>query len=365
VIQRADGDNEIVPVDIPEGFFTSLGDQLEHYVMGGWQNTDDEHPPDHGHPGYRVAYKSLKVVPSRDIQLRWPNLSITFAAGTLNRGGVRTPEGVEGRRPNHQVVPEYGMRLIDPNGTARYLGCPDRRLTFAGWEENAGGLLYIEILYRLADGADTLADSIRRAGRAAIAPIKTMLDLAFGPRLLGLPLLEEIGEVFDDWHWSRRLDSVSLSTELQLRPEILEAQVFVERMRRALEDNQSKTPEERRRFRLASQWYWLADAEPDPVNRFVQLWLVIESLEMQTTNVAPVKRRLASLLGNNTDPGPFVGRLYGLRSALVHGNSDEVTTEQVHQVELLARSLLKARMDESPSIEEFQRLNLWVQPLPT
>jgi hypothetical protein len=292
--------------------------------MRGWQSTDHEHPPDHGSPGYRAAYKTLKLVPSRDVQLRWPNLSINFRAGTLNRGGVRTPDGVEGRRPTHQIVPEYGTRLIEPDGTARYVGCPDRRLTFAGWEENAGGLLYVEILYRLPEGADTDAESVRRTGRAAVAPIKTMLDLAFGPRLLGLPVLEEIGEVFDDWHWSRRLDSVSLSTELQLRPQIVQAEAFIERMQRALEDNQSKVPEERRRFRLASQWYWLADAEADLVNRFVQLWLVIESLEMETTNIGPVKRRLAELLGINTDTGPFAGRLYGIRSALVHGNSDEV-----------------------------------------
>lgn len=365
LIQRAGGDIETLPIDIPEGFFSSPGDQLQHYVMSGWQNSDDEHPSGQGQPGYRVAYKTLKLVPARDVRLRWPNLSITFGAGTLNRGGVRTPEGVEGRRPNHQIVPEYGLRLIEPNGTARYVGCPDRRLTFAGWEENAGGLLYVEILYQIPDGNDTAADSIRRAGRSAVAPIKAMLDLAFGPRLLGLPLLEEIGEIFEDWHWSRRLDSVSLSTELQIRPEIIESQAFVGRMRRALEDNQSKTPEERRRFRLASQWYWLADAEPDPVNRFVQFWLVIESLEMHTTNIAPVKTRLTTLLGSNTDAGPFVGRLYGVRSALVHGNSDDVTNEQIQQVELVARSLLKARIDESPSTEELQQLNLWIQAPPS
>jgi hypothetical protein len=101
-------------------------------MMAASQNTDDEHPPDQGHPAYHVAYKSLKMVPSRDVRLRWPNLSFAFGTGTLNRGGVRTPEWVEGRRPNHQVVPEYGMRPLAPDGAARYLGCPEPRLTFAG-----------------------------------------------------------------------------------------------------------------------------------------------------------------------------------------------------------------------------------------
>ena len=357
---RAGGGREIVPVDVPENFFPGPGDELQNYVGGGWQNVDDEHPPDCGHPGYRVAYKTLKLLPSRDVQLCWPNLRIVFGAGALNRGGMRTPDGVDGRKPSHQIVPEYGMRLTEPSGQVRYVGCPDRRLAFAAWEENLGGLLYVEILYRLPDGADAAADSVRKAGRAAVAPLKTMLDLLFGPRLLGLPLLEEIGEIFDDWHWNRRLDSVSFSTELQLRPEILKAEDFVDRIRPPLEHNQANASEQRR-FRLASQWYWLADAELDPVNRLIQLWLVIESLEMETTNIAPVKAWLGTLLGGDPGAASFVGRLYGVRSALVHGNSSEVTTEQVQQVELLARSLLKAHMNESLPTAELEQLRRWVR----
>jgi hypothetical protein len=364
VIRRADGESELVPVDIPEGFFPTGEDQLQRYRMNGWQNTDTEHPSDRGHPGYRVAYKTLKLIPSRDIQLQFPNLRLTFGSGTLDRGGVRTPEGCDGRAPNHQIVPEYGMRLTEPSGTVRYVGCPDRRFTFAAWQEDLGGIFYVEILYRLAPDVESDPDSVRRAGRAAVAPIKTMLELAAGPRLLGIPLLEEIGQVFDDWHWNRRLDSVSLSTELQLRPQIVGAQAFAERMRRALDDNQSKTAEERRRFRLASQWYWLADAEPDPVSRFIYFWLVIESLEMQTTNIAPVKARLKSLLGSSADTGSFVGRLYRQRGALVHGNSDEVASEVVHQVEVTARSLLRIRMGERPSEEDVGLLKVWVHSDP-
>jgi hypothetical protein len=82
---------------------------------------------------------------------------------------------------------------------------------------------------------------------------------------------------------------------------------------------------------------------------------------MQTTNIAPVKTRLASLLDDDTDTGQFVSRLYRIRCALVHDNSDEITPEQIQQVELVARSLLKARMGEPPSPEESQQLNLWVR----
>lgn len=352
---------EGVQVDIPRDFSRPRQDQLDNYVGGGWQNTDDKHLPDHGRPGYRVAFKTLKLIPSRDIQLEWPNLRIVFGAGSLNRGGMRTPDGIEGRRPHHQIVPEYGMRLTDPNGSVRYIGCPDQRLAFSGWEEDVGGLFYVEILYVLPDSADRSAESVRRAGRTAVAPVKTMLDLAFGPRLLGIPLLEEIGEIFEDWHWNRRLDSVSLSTELQLRPEVLNAEDVIAHFRPIIEHNQGGTPEQRRRFRLAAQWYWLADAEPDPVNRFLQLWFVTETLEMENTNIAPVKARVAALIGGNLDPGPFVGRLYGLRSALVHGNADIVTADQLHKVELLAYSFLKVHMGQSPSQAEIEQLRRWIE----
>jgi hypothetical protein len=80
----------------------------------------------------------LKIIPHHDIALKWPNLRVMFAVGKLNRGGMRTPDGVRSRRPDEEVVPEYGIRMVDANGSVRYIGCPDRRLTFAGWEESSG-----------------------------------------------------------------------------------------------------------------------------------------------------------------------------------------------------------------------------------
>jgi hypothetical protein len=85
------------------------------------------------------------------------------------------------------------------------------------------------------------------------------------------------------------------------------------------------------------------------------------ALEMQTTKIAPVKARFATLLGSDAGVASFVGRLYGVRSALVHGDSDEATTEQVQQVELLARSLLKDHMNQSPSTAELEQLRRWTR----
>jgi hypothetical protein len=363
MLHHADGRTEEVGADVPVGFFPNDPDNLHFYRTGGWQQSDDEHPPDHGSPGYRVAYKTLKMLTSTDIELKWPNLRISVKTGHLNYGGMRTPDGVPARRPDEQVVPEYGMRITDSTGAARWLGCPNPYLTFAGWDDDIGGLSYVEIIYRLEDDADPEPEAVRQAGRAAVAPLKTTLDLILGPRLLGVPLLEEIGAVFDDWHWNRRLDSVALATERPLQPVVMPAQEFVNRIMPAIEHTQQVDETERRRFRLASQWYWLADAEPDPVNRFIQMWLVIESLEMPTPDIAPVKARLTALLGGKT-VGAFVGRLYGTRSGLVHGNAATVTPEQIEQVDTLAKLFLLDRLGQ-PAPAELARVGSWIAPSPS
>ncbi len=107
-----------------------------------------------------------------------------------------------------------------------------------------------------------------------------------------------------------------------------------------------------RRIKLASQWYWMADAEPDQVMRFTYWWLTIESLEMvDTTNIAPVRDRLAELCGNTSnDWAKVVGPLYGVRSVVLHGNSRDITEQSIKTAEIIARFLLHSRLlDEIPA----------------
>ena len=361
-VHRADGRVEKFPVDMPEGFWNPGADALEFYRGSGWQNVDEEHPEGGGKPAYRVAYKTLRLVPTQDISLVWPNLQVKFRVGELNCGGFQTPEGIPSRKPNMQVVPEYGIRIPRMDGAPHYLNCPNPNMGFAAWERNIKALTYVEIIRLVEESTSESPDDMLNDGRAGVAPIKTILDLAFGPRLLGLPLLEEIGEVFEDGHWNRRLDSVRLGTELQLRPTWIDASEFLERLRPRIENNQSLSEVERRRFRLASQWYWLADAEVDGANRFIHYWLVIESLEMETKNIGPVKDRLVVLLGQDTERvRNFVGQLYATRGSLVHGNLLQVTKEQLERVEALARLLLLARIGDFQSEQELQLIRSWVQ----
>ncbi len=80
------------------------------------------------------------------------------------------------------------------------------------------------------------------------------------------------------------------------------------------------------------------------MTRFINRWIIVECLEIEPSNITPVRQRLALLF--NTDEGRWgvVGRLWQRRNDPVHGNDWEVPDQQLQQVELHARVLLTARL---------------------
>jgi hypothetical protein len=73
-----------------------------------------------------------------------------------------------------------------------------------------------------------------------------------------------------------------------------------------------------------------------------------------TTNIAPVRERLALILGGSAaNWAPFVGRHFGRRSRLVHGSEDRVvSTEHVEQLRMIVEVLLAAELGvDSPPHE--------------
>jgi len=68
-------------------------------------------------------------------------------------------------------------------------------------------------------------------------------------------------------------------------------------------------PGDKRRLRLACDWYWSAIHADDPVTEYLQLWFVVEAVAMpNTTNIAPVQDRRASTLGGQRSDWRLVGR---------------------------------------------------------
>ncbi len=322
----------------------------------GWQRTDDAHPPAAGRPAYRVVYKTMRLVPFPSLVMSWPNLRVSITNGDVERGGLRLPTGITGRTARHLIIPEYG-RVREQNGTITYLSCPNLNIAVAGWEETLGACSHVEILYITDDSVvwdpepqhnaelSRASERVLTRGRAGVASLKALLDLHVGPRLLAMPLTEEVGEAFDDWHWTRRLDAGLISAETQAAFRQLHTSELVVELEPLIERHHSLAPDESRRLTLASQWYWRADADTDPITRFIAWWLSVESLEMLGTDIKPVRDRVAQLTSTATAQwAEPIGRLFGLRSKLVHGKVGEVTADAGARVEALARALLASRL---------------------
>lgn len=270
-LQNADGTVEDVPADQLVGIDQFLDswqrstDTPQELVGSMWQGPDDGHRLGAGQTAYRVVYKALKIVAYPAAELTWPNLRVVIRNGDVHRGRATVPRTVPGRSPRHVVLPEYG-RLVEHPGGAGYLGCPDMNVEICGEEDTVQALSYVEIIVHLDDiDPDSTYEALLVRERQAIGPLKTMLDLKFGPRLLAMPITEEVGETFDDWHWNRYDHTALLTVESQAALMRLEPTTVVEEVWPLIERQQDLPEEQRRRLSLACQWYWRADAEPSDV----------------------------------------------------------------------------------------------------
>lgn len=309
-----------------------------------WQFADDDHPVGSGNPAYRIVYKTLRWIPYPDIEMNWPNLRVVFRNGDVTRGNLGVARTIPGRSPRHHVLPEYGKLLHDKH-RALYLPCPDMQIEISSEIETLKAVSYVEIVWHVEDLDLDDYEAVVARGRRAIGPMKTLLDLKFGPRLLAMPLTEEVGEIFPDGHWNRRDYSGLFTVESQASVQQLKMTDVTEELSPLLEAEQSLSEEERKRMGLASLWYWRADAEPDRVVRFISWWVVVESLEMRSANPSPVKKRLGHIFNNDQGVwGSIVGKLWRLRGELVHGDSSEVPEASLRNVETLARTLLTSRL---------------------
>jgi hypothetical protein len=285
--------------------------------------------------------------------MHWPNMRVRFKNGAISFGGMTAADFLPGRNQRQVVLPQFGRVYdsVDPNPPSYITAKESADIRASGWERTLGAANYIEVIVHLDDDDDDY-DSRLREGRRKLATLATVLDLALGPRGLAMPLAEEVGETFDDWHWNRRLNTGTILVESQAELRPLPPDRLQELLEPTLQRSQSYAIDEQRRIRLACQWYWRADADTDPVTKFISWWLVIESIAMpSTTNIAPVRERLAAIFGDNeVDWRAFMGKLYGLRSRLVHGNDSEAPASSLSSVELVARTLLfHWLMDEVPT----------------
>lgn len=321
---------------------------LQFINASGFQKSDDAHPAGAGRAGYRLVYKTLKLLPLPGAELKWPNLRVQFKLAKTNRGGVKVNGTLASRRPNMVVMPEYIDETKEGNKT-KFTGRTNMKFEFQAWEEEIDDSGLVEILLLTES---TVPQDILNEGRLHVTKLKTIIELAGGNRVLGLPIAEEVVEIFPDWRWNRNMSSTLVGTESELDMQRLNTEEFLQKIRSAIELTQSVGAEERRRVAVASTWYWKAESEADPINRFIEYWIGVEALEMpNTTNVRPVRERLAVITGKPADEwSVIVGKLFGLRSDLVHGKLRDVSKEHLEVLRYLLLTLFQGRL--FPGIED-------------
>lgn len=311
--------------------------------FSGWQMADEAHPAGTGTPGYRVVHKTIRTFVFPQVSMTFSNLQLKFGTGPITWGEPRFQGALNGRTPGTFLLPESGELEVLANNKVSYKWQPNVQINMTAHQEDTPSVNHIEILYALPQEAGDQYEDMIAGGRAGVATLTMMIDRIYGERVLGPVITEEVGEVFEDWHWNRLLGGRSVGMESQARLEQIDGNKFVERLSEVVDGHLHRPDKIRNRIKIASQWYWRAEAEPERVQQYIGYWLCIEALELEeNSNIAPIKNRVAELLkvARDTVSVP-IGRIYSIRNRLVHGTAREVDVEHVERVRALAVALLE------------------------
>lgn len=326
---------------------------IDFLQASGWQKYDQEHPAGNGELGYRAVYKTLKLIPFPNINLSWPNLKIRMVVENVEFGGFHVKgDVIPSIFPNKLLLPEE-IEITQDGSLISYRGETNLKWEFEAYTKDFPMSGIVEILLEVKSSNE---EDIISKGRRNISPILTILDIVYGERLIGALITEEIVELFPDGHWNRKIISPSVGSESQLDMKMIENSQ-IEQMRKSINTYQNFGDSDRKNTVLATDWFWKSEREADRIDRFIQLWICIEALEMPKTNIKPISKQLSII--TNEDYGFWkepVGRLFGKRSALVHGNSNEVKEHEIIILRGIAKILLSNRLGKIRDTELVQKL---------
>jgi hypothetical protein len=244
------------------------------------------------------------------------------------------------RREGHWLLPQPGTTVVDgttmtfePSGVTNF--------EFHAWQEEVAELFFVELALHTTEERP---DRRLAEGRRRLASLETLIELAFGPRVVGALVAEGLGELFPDGHFNRSLESDRVGNEYQMGLAAITPDQFSAWTSTTLAKHLQRPLEELQRIGLACEWYWRSTQTADLVTEYLELWFAVEVIAMpDTTNVRPVRERLAAAFGGTEGEwGDFVGRHFGRRSDLVHGNTKrEVEEREVESLRDLAQCLLE------------------------
>lgn len=326
---------------------------IEFLQATGWQRHDQEHPSGNGNLGYRAVYKTLKLIPFPAVHLSWPNLTIRMVVENVEFGGFNVKgNAIPSIFPNKLLLPEY-IEISQDSNLISYHGETNLKWEFDAYTKEFPMSGIVEILLEVESPNE---NEIVSKGRRNVSPILTILDLVYGERLIGALITEEVVELFPDGHWNRKIISPSVGSESQLNMKMIE-NLQIDQMKKSIDTYQDFGKNDRRNTALATDWFWKSEREADQIDRFIQLWICLEALEMPTTNIKPISEQLAIITTEDYDfwKEP-IGRLFGKRSDLVHGNSNEVNEHEIIILRGIAKILLANRLGKIENPELVQEL---------
>jgi len=310
---------------------------IEFLQASGWQRSNPEHPSGNGKIGYRAVYKTLKLILFPSVNLSWPNLKVRLDVDSVEYGGFNVKgNAIPSIFPNRLLLPEY-IEIRKDNQSTTYHGETNMKWEFSAHVKEFPTSGIVELLLEMDNVNE---NDIITNGRRRLSPILSILDLVYGERIIGALIAEEVVELFSDGHWNRKVISPFVGSESQLNMKKIENSQ-IEQMRESINVYQKFSESDRRKLALATDWFWKSERESDSVDRFIQLWICLETLEMPTTNIKPIIKQLSIITPESSDFwAEPIGRLYGKRSNLVHGISNDVDEYEIVILRGLAKILL-------------------------
>lgn len=314
---------------------------MDFLRASGWQNSDETHPPGKGCPGYRIVWRCLAWVTHPETIFGFSNMRIKISVGDVDVGGIVLPNAVPMRAHDQWILPQR-IYLTQVGQEVSFKSEGINTIDFKAWQEVVPSISFVEILVRTESKNP---DEILSEGQRVTASILTLLQFSLGPRVAAIPLTEEVGEIFEDWHWNRSLASSSLAWEPQLDLQGMQASDVVGIMKPLIDEWLSRDEEKRARTRVACQWWQLSEAQSDLVIKYISLWLVAESL----IDRKRMSTALSELIGHSVARcEKLIRRLYGLRCRLAHGEDRKVSDSEIDEIRCLAGAFLSADLCAFP-----------------
>jgi len=177
--------------------------------------------------------------------------------------------------PNKLLLPEY-IEISQDGDLFSYHGEINLKWKFDAYTKEFPMSGIVEMLLEVENSNE---EDIISKGRRNVSPVLTILDLVYGERLIGALITEEVVELFPDGHWNRKIISPSVGSESQLDMKKIE-NTQIEQMKKSIDTYQDFGESDRKNTALATDWFWKSEREADRIDRFIQLWICLEALEM-------------------------------------------------------------------------------------